>query len=116
MANYFTSFSCLFDVKTATNVIRANALLAEFEQELEKGEDGASLGFDLQPDTASGSGVLCLYSEENVEPEHVITFVRRCAEALGLNGRWGFQWALTCSRPRSDGFGGGAHRPRPRNR
>ena len=32
----------------------------------------------------------------------------RCAEAFDLRGRWGFSWALTCSRPRLDGFGGGA--------
>ena len=42
-------------------------------------------------------------------PEHVIAFVLRCAEAFGLTGRWGFAWGLSCSRPRLDGFGGGAH-------
>lgn len=42
------------------------------------------------------------------EPEHVIDFVLRCAEAFDLSGRWGFTWALTCSKPRLDGFGGGA--------
>ena len=42
------------------------------------------------------------------EPEHVIAFVLGCAEAFDLRGRWGFRWALTCSRPRLDGFGGGA--------
>jgi len=30
------------------------------------------------------------------------------AEAFGLEGRWGFAYAETCSRPRLDGFGGGA--------
>ena len=33
----------------------------------------------------------------------------RLAEDLDLTGLWGFQYALTCSRPRLDGFGGGAH-------
>ncbi len=33
----------------------------------------------------------------------------RCAEAFALTGRWGFQWANTCSRPRINAFGGGAH-------
>ena len=28
--------------------------------------------------------------------------------AFDLTGRWGFIWALTCSKPRLDGFGGGA--------
>ena len=43
------------------------------------------------------------------DPQTVITFVLRCAEAFDLKGRWGFQWANTCSRPRIDAFGGGAH-------
>ncbi len=30
------------------------------------------------------------------------------AEAFDLAGRWGLTWALTCSKPRLDSFGGGA--------
>ena len=44
------------------------------------------------------------------DPEQVIAFVLRCAAALDLRGVWGFCWALTCSKPRLDGFGSGAHR------
>src|SRR3546814_13299379 len=43
------------------------------------------------------------------DPEQVLTFVKRCAEAFALTGRWGFEWANTCSRPRINAFGGGAH-------
>ena len=43
------------------------------------------------------------------DPQQVILFVKRCAEAFGLAGRWGFQWANACSRPRVNAFGGGAH-------
>lgn len=32
-----------------------------------------------------------------------------CAKEFGLTGRWGFQYANSCSRPRIDAFGGGAH-------
>ena len=35
--------------------------------------------------------------------------MRRCAAAFRLSGRWGFRFALTCSRPRLDGHGGGTH-------
>ncbi|MGB4907012.1 MAG: hypothetical protein WBP15_00590, partial [Tabrizicola sp.] len=35
--------------------------------------------------------------------------VLRLADELDLTGLWGFQYALTCSRPRLDAFGGGAH-------
>lgn len=50
-----------------------------------------------------------LYSDEYGEPEHVVRFVLRCAEMFGLHGLWGFTWALTCSKPRLEAFGGGAH-------
>ena len=40
---------------------------------------------------------------------NVIRFVLRLADELDLIGLWGFQYALTCSRPRLDAFGGGAH-------
>ncbi len=49
-----------------------------------------------------------MYSEEDGEPEDVLTYVFRCAEALNLTGIWGFRWCLSCSRPRLDGYGGGA--------
>ena len=32
-----------------------------------------------------------------------------CAEAFDLKGLWGFEYANTCSRPRLDAYGGGAH-------
>ena len=32
----------------------------------------------------------------------------RCAGAFGLQGLWGFRWCLWCSRPRLEGYGGGA--------
>ena len=109
MADYFTSFSCLFDVGSAANVAPARTILAQLGEKLETEEDGAALGFTMQSDEGSGPGMLCLYSEEDGEPEHVIAFVKLCAEAFALTGRWGFHWALTCSRPRPAGFGGGAH-------
>ena len=43
------------------------------------------------------------------DPERLIQFVKLCAAEFGLKGRWGFQYANTCSRPRLNSFGGGAH-------
>ena len=107
MADYFTQFSCMFDVVTAENAVRAIEIqrqqaLALFD------EEGSDLGFDVQHDPETGPGALWISSDEYGEPEHVIAFVLACAEAFDLTGRWGFAWALTCSRPRLDGFGGGA--------
>ena len=90
MADYFTSFSCLFDVGSAANVAPARTILAQLGEKLETEEDGAALGFTMQSDEGSGPGMLCLYSEEDGEPEHVIAFVKLCAEAFALTSRWGF--------------------------
>ncbi len=35
--------------------------------------------------------------------------MKLCAAEFSLKGRWGFQYANTCSRPRLNAFGGGAH-------
>lgn len=105
MADYFTRFSCLLDVGV-NNVEAALALYAQMAQDLEA-DDGLEIGFVAQPSLGTPSA-LWLYDEDHGEPEHVIAFALRCAEAFDLKGRWGFCWALTCSRPRLDGFGGGA--------
>ena len=66
------------------------------------------MGFELQVDPKAGPCALWLSSDDDGEPEHVITFLLRCAATFDLQGLWGFVWSLTCSKPRLDGFGGGA--------
>lgn len=105
MADYFTHFSCLLDVG-ADNVEAALALYAQMARDLEA-DDGLSIGFVADPATGSASA-LWLHDEDHGEPEHVIAFALLCAKTFDLSGRWGFSWALTCSRARLDAFGGGA--------
>ena len=107
MADYLTNFSCVLDVGSAENAARALALRDEYAVELDA-DEGREPGFDLQADPHHGAGALWISSDGYGEPEHVIDFVLRCAEAFDLTGRWGFAWALTCSKPRLDAFGGGA--------
>ena len=107
MADYFTQFSCLFDVGSAANAAAAMTIRAQLEVDLERDND-AEIGFDLAIEAAAGLGVLWISSGDYGEPEHVLAFVIRCAEAFDLQGTWGFCWANTCSRPRLDSFGGGA--------
>lgn len=107
MADYFTQFSCHLDIGSAENAEPALAIFAEMQLSLDE-EDGIAVGFevDVEPDHPS---ILWLRSEDGYgEPEHVIAFVLRCAEAFDLKSRWGFVWGLSCSKPRLDGFGGGA--------
>lgn len=109
MANYYTQFSRIFDVGLAENAALAESILEEMQAEAE--EEGGFycyVGFCMQRDQDTGVGRLWIHSEENGDPEQVITFVKRCAETMDLSGTWGFAWALSCSKPRLDGYGGGA--------
>ncbi len=108
MADYFTHFSCLLDVGTPENAARAldlyNALSAEGAS-----DEPPSEGFLLSIEPQYGGAELWMRDDVTGDPERLIQFVKRCAVEFGLTGRWGFQYANTCSKPRLDGFGGGAH-------
>jgi hypothetical protein len=106
MADYFTHFSCLLDVGTPENVARALDLYATAPDD----EDGLRIadGFDLSIQNDSGTE-LWIHDDCSGDPERVIEFVLLCAGQFDLKGLWGFEYANTCSRPRLDAFGGGAH-------
>lgn len=108
MADYFTHFSCLLDVGTPENAARAldlyNARSAEGASEKPPSE-----GFLLSIQPEHGGNQLWMRDDVTGDPERLIQFVKLCATEFALTGRWGFQYANTCSRPRLDGFGGGAH-------
>ncbi len=108
MADYFTHFSCLLDVGTIENAARAldlyNGLSAEGAS-----DETPSDGFLLSIQPEHGGTNLWIRDDVSGDPERVIQFVKRCASVFSLTGRWGFQYANTCSKPRLDGFGGGAH-------
>lgn len=108
MADYFTHFSCLLDVGTPENATRALDLYNQLS-EAGASEDPPSDGFALAIVPEHGATQLWLHDDGNGDQEALIAFVRLCAREFGLTGRWGFQYANTCSRPRIDAFGGGAH-------
>lgn len=108
MADYHTHFSCLLDVGTHENAVRAVDLYntlpygSSFEH-----EPANAFLLSIQPEHDGTQ--LWIRDDDTGDPEHVIRFVMRCAATFGLTGLWGLQWANSCSRPRLDGFGGGAH-------
>lgn len=108
MADYFTHFSCLLDVGTPENASRALDLYNALSEE-GASEEPPSDGFLLSIQPEHGSSKLWMRDDVTGDPERLIQFVKRCAVEFDLVGRWGFQYANTCSRPRLDGFGGGAH-------
>ena len=108
MAEYFTRFSCVLDVGSPENASRAldlyNMLSAESAS-----EERPSEGFLFSTEPEHGGTKLWMRDDVTGDPERLIQFVKRCAVEFRLTGRWGFQYANTCSRPRLDGFGCGAH-------
>jgi hypothetical protein len=108
MADYFTNFSCVLDVGTPGNARRALELYQSFGEQLDR-DEAAIADFALAIEPEEGGTALWIHDGGSGDPEHVIAFVRLCAQAFRLKGRWGFQWANTCSKPRLDEFGGGAH-------
>lgn len=108
MTSFLTHFACLLDVGTPDNAARALDIYNVLAQE-NAGEDPPSDFFALSIQPEHGGTHLWMHDDGNGDPEALIQFVKRCAAAFGLTGRWGFQYATTATRPRSDAFGGGAH-------
>ena len=108
MADYFTHFSCLLDVGTPQNAARALDLYNALS-EAGAAEEPPSEGFLVSIQPEHGGSQLWLRDDVSGDPERLIQFVKLCAAKFGLKGRWGFQYAYTCSRPRLNAFGGGAH-------
>jgi hypothetical protein len=106
MANYYTLVSVLFRVGSAENVKSALALYQQFADELEAKDE--CIGFEAEAEDSPGTADLWLHSDEDADVENIFAFALRCAEAFDLRGLWGFRWALTCSKPSLDGYGGGA--------
>lgn len=107
MADYYTLFSCYLPLGRAEHI--EPALAIHRAMQAEKDGQGETLGFDADHHPHVSADGLFLGADTTGEPEHVIEFVLRCAEAFDLRGPWGLRWALTCSRGRLDGYGGGAH-------
>ena len=110
MADYFTHFSCVLDVGTSEKAVAALDLFLRLREEDEASDDPEVSGFALSLQDGPGSSILWFYDDDGQgHVEGVIRFVLRLAEDLDLTGLWGFDDAHTCSRPRLEAFGGGAH-------
>lgn len=109
MADYFTHFSCLLDVGTPERAARAIDFFVDLREEDDQSDEPQFHGFDLSLQEGAESSVLWIHDDESGDIEAVIAFILRLAKELDLSGLWGFEHSSTCSRPRLDGFGGGAH-------
>ena len=109
MADYFIHFSCLLDVGSPDKAARALALFQSLRAADQDADEQEVAGFDLVRQDAPEGSALWIHDDNCGDVEAFIRFVLHLAEELNLTGLWGFQYALTCSRPRLEAFGGGAH-------
>lgn len=110
MADYFTQFSCVLDVGTPDKAVTALDIFLRLREADEASDDPEFSGFALSLPDGPGRSVLWFHDDDGQgDVEGVIRFVLRLAEDLDLTGLWGFDYAHTCSRPRLEAFGGGAH-------
>ena len=109
MADYFTHFSCLLDVGTPANALSAHRLHTKLRLDDAGRDDPVCGGFELTLQEGKDAHILWIHDDVSGDVEQLIGFVLRLAEELNLQGLWGFNYANTCSRPRVDSFGGGAH-------
>ena len=109
MADCYTHFSCLLDVGTEAKAEQAVDLFLRLCDEEDAESELLCHGFELSLVDGGSGGLLWIRDDESGDVESVIAFVLRLAEELTLTGLSGFEHANTCSRPRIDAFGGGAH-------
>lgn len=110
MADYFTHFSCVLEVGSPEKAIAALDLLTRLHLDEEGSDDPQYAGFALSQQDGPGGSVLWFHDDDGQgDVEGLIRFVLRLAEEVDFSGLWGFEVAHTCSRPRLDAFGGGAH-------
>ena len=109
MADYFTHFSCLLDVGTAENALAAHHLFIQSQLDDADRDEPLCIGFELTLQEGDADHILWIHDDVSGDVEQVIGFVLRLAQEFDLKGSWGFDFANSCSRPRVDAFGGGAH-------
>jgi hypothetical protein len=109
VADYFTHFSCVLDAGTPEKAVQALDLHTRLCAEDEASDDPEFSGFALALQDGPGTSVLWFHDDGQGDVEAVIAFVLRLAVEIDLTGLWGFDYAHTCSRPRREAFGGGAH-------
>lgn len=109
MADYFTHFSCVLDAGTPEKAVQALELHTRLCAEEDASGDPTYFGFALALQDGPGTSVLWFHDDGQGDVEAVIAFVLHLAAEIDLTGLWGFDYAHTCSRPRLEAFGGGAH-------
>ncbi|AQT47980.1 hypothetical protein [Bartonella choladocola] len=103
MANYYTEFSCTLELP----IEHHERALVIYNKSQDREGEPFEYGFSVKAET-EGTPYLWFYADESGIPDLLIEYISQLAKEFKLIGRWGFAWSNTCSKPRLDGFGGGA--------
>ncbi|GBQ25774.1 hypothetical protein AA12717_2169 [Gluconacetobacter sacchari DSM 12717] len=110
MAEYFTRFSARLPMTSESAAHEALLALDGRRKAGEADGDPNPEGFEAAYDhlDAAGRPVVWLHSRVG-SPDNVVAFVQDCAErGLTEPGLWTLIWSFDCSKPRLNGYGGGA--------
>jgi len=115
MANNYLQFSTLFllkdekQVEEAMKIIRKTAIEYLVENDYADGDefDEESMGFNGTSFEPDGNDIW-IYGDEYGDPNLVAEVVKELLEHFKIDDPFYMGWALTCSKPRLDEFGGGA--------
>ena len=102
MADYYTEYSAEIDELTDDEIKWLEARFKDIE------EAGADDDVDDLGQVELRDGTLWFCAEESGDPRAVAEFVRDFLKRFRPNDSFSLEYALTCSKPRLDGFGGGA--------
>jgi len=117
MANYYTQFSLTVPLRNAKEEawVReriAGGITLKPHDALKDVEGDDRLCFDAEIEKCStepDKSALWIYSEEGGSVDDVVAFLREFLKANRPDREYiSFEWAHSCSKPREDGFGGGA--------
>lgn len=128
MANYHTELSCALEMpaeagayavalgKAADELGRYLTEEEEAALHEELGDEIVAKAQEITDEHGAGSdcdwkyeeGKLFISSRDSAFTDVVVDILRETMEKFDLDGPYALEWAFTCSKPRTDGFGGGA--------
>lgn len=108
MADYYTHFSAIIPALTAEE---AFWIRSEYERrrnmEDENGFPLSDFGLSIEQDS-SGSFRAWIHDDSAGNVDMVADFVQCFLKRFRPDECWGMEWSNSCSKPRTDAYGGGA--------
>lgn len=117
MADYYTEFSLLIPLRTEAEKLWVQERIAggvvslapHTADSADVVDDDDILYFDAEIQPTDGAGQLWIYSQDSGNVNDVIAFGQAFLQAhRAPTEHISFEWSHTCSKPRTDAYGGGA--------